>query len=307
MKTTQVARATFDMYVLNFTKKLLLRHNILCFYKIVGIVLCLFLCFGIHVYADLDEGLISAWTFDDGTIKDAVGNNNGEINGGVEVVNGKFGKALSFNGEDGFVQIPHDKSMEAIENSLSVSAWIYVRQGANCSAIVCKGEQVGWGSNYAFRIITVGAAAATDPNKSLSWGVCNAGTEGWCHTLDVIEPEKWFFVCLTADGTQAVGHVAGEDGEVTIPNSNEGNPHAVVAPYLTFPDSPIELGVGRAVEGAVGNDAFLDAVIDELYLWGRTLSEEEIEKLASGTKPKGISAVEPSGKLAITWGKIKRE
>ena len=106
----------------------------------------------IYAYADLADGLISAWTFDDGTAKDCVGNNDGKINGGVEVVDGKFGKALSFNGKDGFVQVPHDKSLEAIAESLSVSAWIYVRSFNNHAAIIFKGEKIGWTNNYAFRI-----------------------------------------------------------------------------------------------------------------------------------------------------------
>jgi hypothetical protein len=68
--------------------------------------------------AELSDGLVSAWPFDDGNPKDYVGSNHGQIKGGVEVVDGKFGKAYRFNGADGHIQIPHDQSMEVIATPL---------------------------------------------------------------------------------------------------------------------------------------------------------------------------------------------
>jgi len=266
--------------------------------KAILILFCL-LIGAVYAYADLADGLISAWTFDDGTAKDSVGNNDGKINGGVEVTNGKFGKALSFNGKDGFVQVPHDKSLEAIANGLTVSAWIKVNQFVDHAAVIFKGEKIGWTNNYAFRIATHGS-------NGLTWGVCIPGTEGWFHTDNIMESGKWYFVCLTADGKQAVGHIAGEDGKVEIPPSGQGNPHAIAAPYRTCPDFPIEMGVGRAVGGTVGNDHYYNGMIDEVYLWSRALSDDEIAQLAKGARPKGVFPVEPAGKLATMWGFIKR-
>jgi len=267
--------------------------------KAISVLICLFIGV-VYTYADLADGLISAWTFDDGTARDSVGNNDGEIKGGVDVTDGKFGKAFSFNGKDGFIQIPHDKSLEALADGLTVSAWIYVKQFVDHAAVIFKGEKIGWTNNYVFRIATLGSPG------SLTWGVCVPGTEGWFHTEGAIEPNKWFFVCLTADGKQAVGHVAGEDGKVKIPASGQGNPHPIVAPYRTCPDFPIEIGVGRAVGGTVGNDNYYNGIIDEIYLWNRALSEDEIAQLAKGARPKGVFPVEPSGKLATLWGFIKR-
>ncbi|MBC8457274.1 MAG: LamG domain-containing protein [Deltaproteobacteria bacterium] len=258
---------------------------------VLAIALCLFIGSGIS-YAELSDGLISAWTFDDGSAKDCVGNNDGEILGGVEVIEGKFKKALSFNGKDGFVQIQHDKSIEVIEESYTVSAWIKPRAGVNGNAgIVTKGEGSGWGIKYAFKI-TIDW-----------WGVSNKSTEGYFHAAGALNrPGEWVFACLTADGTGAIGHAAGEDGKVEIRACGEGNPHPIAGPYLTEPDFPIEIGVARKAGGTT--DAFFDGIIDEVYLWDRALSEDELAFLAKGARPEFISPVEPGGKLSTLWGLI---
>lgn len=251
------------------------------------------------VFADINKGIVSAWTFDDGTAKDFAGKNHGKINGGVEFVNGKFGKAASFNGKDGFISIPHSKDFEVLANGLTCSAWIYVRNGKDHSAIAFKGPKVGWGANFLFRICTTS-------NTGMTWGVCSAGVEHWFATANVISQNQWYFVCITADGKQAIARVASEkDGKVNIPISGEGNPKPTSSPYLVFPDHAIEVGVGRAVAGTVGNDAYLDGIVDELIIWNRPLDETEIAELAKGARPKNILAVDAKGKVSTTWGDLK--
>lgn len=253
------------------------------------------------VLADINKGIVSAWTFDDGTARDKIGKNHGKVNGGVEFVIGKFGKAASFNGKDGFISVPHDKSLEFVANAFTCSCWFYVRNGKDHSAMIFKGEKVGWTNNYAFRICTTS-------NTGMTWGVCIVGTEGWFATDNVIRPNEWFFACLTADGKQAIAHVASEkDGKVIIPPSGQGNPHPIAAPYRTCPEFPIEMGVGRAVGGTVGNDAYLDGIVDDIILWNRALTEEEIAELAKGKRPSLIGlAVEPGSKISSTWANVKR-
>ena len=269
------------------------------FVSFVTFLFFLILIISGNVTADINKGIVSAWTFDDGTPKDSTGVSNGTVNGGVEFIAGKFGKAASFNGKDGFISVPHKKAYDVLANGLTVSAWINVRNGKDHSAIAFKGTKIGWGANYLFRICTTS-------NTGMTWGVCIAGTEGWFATNNVIQPNQWFFVCLTADGKQAIAHVASEkDGKVNIPQSGEGNPKPIVAPYLTFPDRPIEIGVGRAYGGTVGDDRYLDGIVDDLIIWDRALTEDEIAELAKGKRPNVGLAVDVQNKLASTWGNIK--
>lgn len=257
--------------------------------------LCLMLILNLFVKADLNEDLISAWTFDDGTANDAVGNNDGEINGAT-VTNGKFAKALDFNGVDAFVRIPHDPSMEAIVDGLSASAWVFIRSfpQPNHAAIVFKGQKIGWSQDYAFRI-------ATREENQLTWAVPKPGTEGNFNTDGAAEAGEWTLVCLTADGTMLRGYTAAESGEL-----REVGSLGQAAPYQARVGEPVEIGVGRARDGVIGNDIFFDGIIDEVYLWSRALSQDEITELAGGERPSNAAtAVDSKGKLASLWGKIK--
>jgi len=49
---------------------------------------------------------------------------------------------------------------------------------------------------------------------------------------------------------------------------------------------------------------FLNAVIDEVSMWSRELSEDEINQLMKGPL---MVAVNPSGLLTTCWGRLKSE
>ena len=263
--------------------------------RILAVVFCFFLVVAFCAQADLNGDLISAWTFDDGSAKDAVGSNHGEING-AEAVDGKFFKALDFNGADAFVRIEHDASMEPIVDGMTASAWVFIRTfpQPNHAGIVVKGSKIGWSQDYSFRI-------ATREVNQLTWAVPKPGTEGNFNTDNTANADEWTFVCLTADGTMTRAYVAAEGGAL-----QEVGSRAQAAPYQARVGEPVEIGVGRARDGIIGNDIFFDGLIDEVYLWSRALSEDEIAELAAGERPSRIStAVEPAAKLATVWGGIK--
>ena len=252
------------------------------------------------VQADINDGLIGAWTFDDGKVTDSIGQNHGELFKGAKIVNkGKFGKALDVDGSaDTRVEIEVKDLDKFFEEAFTFSVWLFVRNGVDHSAVVWKGEKIGWGANFTFRL-------ATTSNTSVTWGTTQGGEECWFATENTIEPGKWFNLVQTVDGKEAIGYITEEGGKTEIPISGQANPRICAAPYNLFPDRPIELGAGRAVGGNVGNDAFLDGMIDDLFIWDRALSEEEVEALGAEERPEKALSVKAHGKLATTWGKVK--
>jgi hypothetical protein len=260
------------------------------------------LAIGISVstQADLNDGVIAAWTFDDGKATDAVGNAHGELFKAAKIVGkGKFGKALDVDGsEDTRVDIEFNADLEkAIEGPHTVSYWLYVRTGANHSG-VWKGEKVGWGAHFTFRMVTTS-------DTGLTWGTTSGGAENWFATDGAIEAEEWFLLCQTADGKEAIAYVAQDGKKPEIPASGQANPQVAPEPYNLFPDRPLELGAGRQIAGNAGNDTFLDGMIDDVILWDRALSEDEVADLASGKRPDKALAVKAEGKVTTTWGKVK--
>ena len=67
-------------------------------------------------FAEIDfADCVGMWLFDEGNgdkAEDSSGTgNDGSIQGGAKWVNGKFGKALSLDGSDAYVEIEHDDSL----------------------------------------------------------------------------------------------------------------------------------------------------------------------------------------------------
>ena len=250
--------------------------------------------------SNINKGVVAAWTFDDGRVSDAIGRNHGKLFAGAVVKNGgRFGKALDVNGnKECRADIKVSKDIEKVlEKAFTVSYWLYVRQGRNHSG-VWKGEKVGWGPLFTFRMVTTN-------DTSMTWGVTRRGSEDWFATTGVIEPRKWIHVCQTVDGKRATAYVTHEGEKTTIPPSDQGNPKASPAPYNLFEDRPIELGAGRQIGGIKGNDTFLDGMIDELIIWNRALAEDEVKSLGKGKRPRFARSVKANGKLSAVWGQVK--
>jgi hypothetical protein len=80
-----------------------------------------------HVDAQLQNGLVGYWSFNEGAgtaAMDSSGNGNtGTLINGPTWVSGKSGTALSFDGADDYVEIPETQSLN-LSSALTVSAWI---------------------------------------------------------------------------------------------------------------------------------------------------------------------------------------
>ena len=101
-----------------------------------------------QVWCEPDESLILSLSFDElngRTVKDhSRYGNDGELVGNPTMVDGKFGKALKFNGRSDWVEIPHDNSL-TVDKNFTVMAWIKTsRHGgpkrAMWQSIVAKGN-----------------------------------------------------------------------------------------------------------------------------------------------------------------------
>jgi hypothetical protein len=262
---------------------------------------------GAAAYADLADGLVAYWSFDSGTAKDDSGNgNDGIIKGDPTPVAGQSGQALDFDGDGDGIDIASNSSLE-LPNALTCAAWIYPRDiignaAGNDHAGVCwKGNMIGWGANvYNWRIATASAAG-------LTWGSCGSGTEGYFATGNCFVDglDTWYHVALVEDGSEGRAYVNGvvlTDADVT-----GGDMHRPPAPLDTWPDEPVRIGWSQGYGGAIGpdTDSYFDGIIDEVVLYDRALSADEIAELMTEGMP--TAAVRPAGKLVKTWAEIKAD
>ena len=69
-------------------------------------------------------GIVGLWHFDDDANDSSGKSNHGFVYGGATFIDGKFGKALSFDGVDDYVDCGNDESLDPGDN-ITIETWIY--------------------------------------------------------------------------------------------------------------------------------------------------------------------------------------
>ena len=238
-------------------------------------------CFA-HAAEETDESLILYFSFDeldgDMTIDHSQYGNNGSIKGAPALVDGKFGKALKFNGTSDWVEVPHAPIL-TVEKSVTVMAWINAERhtgpnDARWQGILSKGNSP---RSYSFY--------TESPSECLHF---SAGGGSVCDGK--IALNEWQHVVGQVDnGTHRYwlnGKKVGESGgKSALPGAADTS----------------VVYVGTSAEGA--SRLFL-GLIDEVRIWNRALSEAEvIAEMEIGYQSE--TAVDPRDKLSTTWGTIK--
>ena len=77
-----------------------------------------------NAHADLKDGLVAHWSFDDCRATDNSGNgHNGTLNGNPQCVDGVKGKAFSFDGSTNWIE--GSINSDAFAGNWTISAWFY--------------------------------------------------------------------------------------------------------------------------------------------------------------------------------------
>ena len=199
--------------------------------------------------------------------------NDGALNGAPKWGDGKFDGALQFDGAKDFVQVPHADIL-SVDEEVTVMAWITTeRHGGpgNYQGIVAKSNGP---RSYSLYIESGGG---------LHFSTAGTGTV----STTKVPLDEWLHVAaMVVDGTHKYyinGEPAGQGGG------------GIKLPGLADTQDVL---VGKTWEGT---REFL-GMIDEVRIWNRALDEDEVRKeMGIGSE----AAVNPSGKLSATWGKIK--
>ena len=256
------------------------------------VVFGLLVLFGSAASADLGEGLILHFDFEEGSgaeVIDTSGNgNNGEIQGAAKIVPGKFDNGLELDGTSQFVLTPYNESMDVTEE-VTMACWIMPDDPAEqcwLYYVISKWNyHAGNGRCYFIGLLD---------GDGMTFFLSTDGTDGGMARLDggVIDygADKWQHIAGTYDGSDMRIYIDGEEvGKLTW-----GNEIFVDSEGMSF-------GAGSFGKEAA---AMFTGVIDEVAVYNRGLSEDEIGQLMAA--PIG-AAVAPAGKLAATWGNIKSD
>jgi len=232
-----------------------------------------------------DKSLVLYLPFNEGkgtVAKDYSGNgNDGVIKGATKWVDGKIGKAVSFNDEDGYVEV--EQYIPLDNRPYTIEAWIYR----------AKEQKEIWD-------MIVSQTEALAANKAIHLGMRRDNVATWgYYGLEVvssfpIERERWYHIAGVHTGKVLQLFI---DGKLEI----EG----AAAPYSGTKGN-IFIGTRPEMEGAAAGTHGLqfDGIIDEVAIYqDKALSEDEINQDMK-TLIKS-AAVFPVEKLATAWGNIK--
>jgi hypothetical protein len=260
--------------------------------RIIGIVL---VCIGLILagliltgesIAKIDPATIEGmWLFDDGTgkaAKDSSGKGlDGDLKGSPKWVNGKFGKALEFDGKGAYVEIPAHKNPT---KAITVSAWV-------------KSNTPGWNTHG--WMVSKRDAYIIHPNQGgtqVAFPLCNGGCwnqpGGWADgSIGPKDITEWHMYTGTFDSKTG-------DWKIYIDGKEES--------VLDLNKSPIAedadvLWIGR---DQCCDPRYGDALIDEVIIFNVALPVEDLETLAE-LGIEGALAVDPADKVSSTWADIK--
>jgi hypothetical protein len=206
-------------------------------------------------------GLVAQYKFD-GDLRDAVGSNHGTASGDAKIVSDPArGQVLSVDGSGDKVDIAYNAALNS--ETFTVGLWARPTSGGTDYRSPISSRDDLPQKGYILYI--------TPTNVWEFWTGDGTGT-GWNGTAgSVAQFDEWSHVTATFAGGQKQlyinGRLAGQ-GEATLsPNAQR----------------PLRIGAG-ATESAAGN-YFFQGLIDDVRLYNRTLSAEEIAGLAGQTKP----------------------
>ena len=228
--------------------------------------------------------LVAYWTFDEGSgdvLKDQSGTgNDGKINGKPKWVEGKIVKTIEFDGVDDFVLVPNNDSYNFNKSaSFTITLWINY---------VAKGDWAGplqkFNGGYPFKV-------EIDTSNVLYFAIYD-GTNFPRADIGNVNGE-WHQCCFTRDAKRKK-LTAYLDGK--LKQESDDTTTGEIA-------NAADLYIGARKPG---NTITYKGMLDEIAIYNRLLTEDEIKQAANGKLPETKSMpVQHFGKLATMWGNVK--
>jgi len=214
----------------------------------------------------INDGLVGYWSFNEGngtTANDSSGNHNDGAIYGANWTDGKFGKALSFDGIDDYVAVPSSPSLNNISDAVTIAAWVKLEQ------VQAGGWELIEAGGYSY----IAYAYVSDPaGVRFNLGICtapgvgdNLGQEFWNQygaTLPYLPYDQWYYVVWMYDSS---GYAA-----IYVNENMYANTTLMSGKICNF-------GWGLTVN----DDSKLHkGILDELRIYNRTLNQQEIKAVA---------------------------
>ena len=210
---------------------------------------------GMAAFCNAEEGLVGLWKFDEGKgeiARDSSGKGNDGRIYGASYVEGKEGSALEFYGEGSYVDCGSDESLDVGAGDLTVEAWVKLNSTGAWQDIVDKRLNSGSGNGFDFQINASGKIALE----------VNDGKYGIARGNKRLLADIWYHVAVSCDRDgDTIFYINGELDAVKDLTARNGNLDT---------SAPLIIGTVKR--------CFFNGLIDEVKIYNRALSAEEIKK-----------------------------
>jgi len=204
------------------------------------------------------SSMVSYWKFDEGSgtiASDSVGTNDG-TNGPVWT-SGKVDSALSFDGVDDYADIPDTSELRFTTGTpLTLEAWIKINT-LKQNPIIIKPDETSSTEGYQFSVTSDGR---------LFFGIAGWGL-GWnmrVYSTNTVSVNQWTHVAVVYSGSGIADLYI--NGQLETPSSTQDTGSA----YYSVGTTPLLIGSGR--------NHYFNGTIDEVAIYNRALSAEEIQQ-----------------------------
>lgn len=247
-----------------------------------------------------DTSLVAEWHFDEGSgnlLIDSSGNgNDGIIYGATWTTEGKFGSALQFDGMNDYVEIPDSPELSGgTGKNLTVEFWFKSNQPSG--HIITKWQDISYKDWGIFMGSWINGPPALsfyyekdDPNNDMRFYGGTIQENVWNHGAFTFEAES----PAGANNAKLTLYLNGE--KLNLNFWNDHPPYNVLPNQLyDMPDTGVPVSIGYS--GKYYNSGYFNGVIDEIKIYNRVLSSEEIiAEYEKGTPPAtSVTVTSPNG------------
>jgi len=236
------------------------------------------------------DGLVGYWPFNGNANDESINGNNGNVNGAT-LTNNRFGilnNAFAFNGISDFIEFQDDNSLD-LTNQYSISIWVeltdYSLNNPNEPMRTMIGKPLdASGGGYSFRAIEGVAWNGNSLSYNAGWNTPTIN--GGLGSLDTIPLNDWTNVVFTYDGLEAKLF---KNGVLTNTGSFS----------FSLANSLQPLYIGKEFNSSdPANNRWFKGKLDDIGIWNRALTEEEITSLYFGSSL-GVNEVSQSNLFSV--------